>query len=420
MVDLASIRNASFSLTPTGYNPEEVDRFLNDLADNGLESANPAAIRNASFSLTPTGYNPEEVDHYLVDIADQLEDDSQPAAQATYEPEAAEAQEQVEPSEETTEDEHETVEEPVAEVEDEPSMTTRSRPPRSAEPEHEFAPHVAIEEEPSPSPPTRTPRPRPRGARPAEAEAPDAEAEPEAEDDSAVSGTSPRRPLRGARDRPRCVEAPVGARRRRQRPRDRRWPNAPTTSWTRWATSAEEAIRALQSFVTNELAAVRTASTPGGGGHPPRAGTPDRGGRERSRRAPGANPRPRRPHPAEREGRGRAHPHARRSGGESKREAFERELAERETQAERRANQILDEAEQRRHEADELYASASQAQAHMLASFEQARAALIDAAERGPSSPTVTRFEVATSDSTRDSEQHPSSGEQTDATDAAA
>jgi DivIVA domain-containing protein len=33
MVDLASIRNASFTLTPTGYNPEEVDQFLADLAD---------------------------------------------------------------------------------------------------------------------------------------------------------------------------------------------------------------------------------------------------------------------------------------------------------------------------------------------------------------------------------------------------
>ena len=28
MIDLASIRNASFSLTPTGYSPEEVDQFL--------------------------------------------------------------------------------------------------------------------------------------------------------------------------------------------------------------------------------------------------------------------------------------------------------------------------------------------------------------------------------------------------------
>jgi DivIVA domain-containing protein len=44
MIDLASIRNASFTLTPTGYNPEEVDRFLADLADELAEglSAVPA------------------------------------------------------------------------------------------------------------------------------------------------------------------------------------------------------------------------------------------------------------------------------------------------------------------------------------------------------------------------------------------
>jgi DivIVA domain-containing protein len=44
MIDLASIRNASFSLTPTGYNPEEVDRFLADLADQlaaGLSTVTP-------------------------------------------------------------------------------------------------------------------------------------------------------------------------------------------------------------------------------------------------------------------------------------------------------------------------------------------------------------------------------------------
>lgn len=44
MIDLASIRNASFSLTPTGYNPEEVDRFLADLSDQlaaGLSSVTP-------------------------------------------------------------------------------------------------------------------------------------------------------------------------------------------------------------------------------------------------------------------------------------------------------------------------------------------------------------------------------------------
>jgi DivIVA domain-containing protein len=50
MIDLASIRNASFTLTPTGYNPEEVDRFLADLADQ-LE-AQPISIE-AAHASTP-------------------------------------------------------------------------------------------------------------------------------------------------------------------------------------------------------------------------------------------------------------------------------------------------------------------------------------------------------------------------------
>src|SRR3954463_8975359 len=72
MIDPASIRTASFSLTPTGYNPEEVDRFLAELADATPGSIDLAELRNASFSLTPTGYNPEEGDQFLGSIADQL------------------------------------------------------------------------------------------------------------------------------------------------------------------------------------------------------------------------------------------------------------------------------------------------------------------------------------------------------------
>jgi DivIVA domain-containing protein len=49
MIDLASIRNASFTLTPTGYNPEEVDRFLADLADQ-LE-AQPVSIEPRPVSV---------------------------------------------------------------------------------------------------------------------------------------------------------------------------------------------------------------------------------------------------------------------------------------------------------------------------------------------------------------------------------
>ena len=51
MIDLASIRNDSFTLTPTRYNPEEVDRFLADLADQ-LE-AQPISIEAAPAAATP-------------------------------------------------------------------------------------------------------------------------------------------------------------------------------------------------------------------------------------------------------------------------------------------------------------------------------------------------------------------------------
>ena len=62
MIDLASIRNASFTLTPTGYNPEEVDRFLSDLADQLAESlSEPAAPQyepNPQFDIKPA-HQPE-------------------------------------------------------------------------------------------------------------------------------------------------------------------------------------------------------------------------------------------------------------------------------------------------------------------------------------------------------------------------
>ena len=71
-------------------------------------------------------------------------------------------------------------------------------------------------------------------------------------------------------------------------------------------------------------------------------------------------------------------------------------LAEREAQAEARAAEILSEAESTRREADELLATASQAQAQMLASFEQARTSLIQAAERtGNLTTTVHSVDVS-------------------------
>jgi DivIVA domain-containing protein len=53
MIDLASIRNASFTLTPTGYNPEEVDQFLADLADQLAELPTAAAAPAAVVSEEP-------------------------------------------------------------------------------------------------------------------------------------------------------------------------------------------------------------------------------------------------------------------------------------------------------------------------------------------------------------------------------
>jgi DivIVA domain-containing protein len=67
MIDLASIRNASFTLTPTGYNPEEVDRFLADLADQLAESldaapAAPGYEAQPQFAAAPEPqYLPEPV-----------------------------------------------------------------------------------------------------------------------------------------------------------------------------------------------------------------------------------------------------------------------------------------------------------------------------------------------------------------------
>jgi DivIVA domain-containing protein len=72
MIDLASIRNASFTLTPTGYNPEEVDRFLADLADQLAESlsapAAPGFEQAAEYEPNP---------HF--DVAPEPEPQPQPA-----------------------------------------------------------------------------------------------------------------------------------------------------------------------------------------------------------------------------------------------------------------------------------------------------------------------------------------------------
>jgi DivIVA domain-containing protein len=81
MIDLASIRNASFTLTPTGYNPEEVDRFLADLADQlaaGVEAtpAAPAAEPNPRLDVAP---EPEYIPEPVYEVEAPAVTDREPA-----------------------------------------------------------------------------------------------------------------------------------------------------------------------------------------------------------------------------------------------------------------------------------------------------------------------------------------------------
>lgn len=74
MFDLASIRNASFTLTPTGYNPEEVDQFLADLADQ-------LAAEVAAAPVVEPAVEPLEVDQPAADPPSRpptIDDLSQP------------------------------------------------------------------------------------------------------------------------------------------------------------------------------------------------------------------------------------------------------------------------------------------------------------------------------------------------------
>jgi DivIVA domain-containing protein len=348
MVDPASIRNASFSLTPTGYNPEEVDRYLAELAD-GIATADAFDVRNASFSLTPTGYNPEEVDEYLSQIADALSGPG-PAPAAVEEPaapqtaeflpapeppavaaappawEAAEAIEAGQPAEPA-------IAEPAAE------LTGPVTPAEFVEPEPVAAQPAAV---------AAVPEPAVRNIEPAAAEAP---VEP------AVSGV-PAEPVPAV------------------------FTTRPDADLNGLAGAVESTIAALQRFVENELAAVREATT----------AEVDAIYRERQRLIDEAVETGRQHLDGVRAHADRLLAEANRDRQQARealaseigeqRRRFEAELSERRTDIEREAQQILSEAEQIRREAEELRDTAAQAQAHMLASFEHARSALIDAAQR--------------------------------------
>ena len=73
MLNHESIRNASFSLLPTGYNPEEVDAALHLLAERLASGEDCAGLASdASFPVTDVGYAPNEVDEFFASVAAQM------------------------------------------------------------------------------------------------------------------------------------------------------------------------------------------------------------------------------------------------------------------------------------------------------------------------------------------------------------
>jgi DivIVA domain-containing protein len=68
-----SIRNASFSLLPTGYNPEEVDAALHLIAERLVSGESCAGLASdTSFEVTDVGYAPSEVEEFFANVAAEI------------------------------------------------------------------------------------------------------------------------------------------------------------------------------------------------------------------------------------------------------------------------------------------------------------------------------------------------------------
>src|SRR5436190_2886239 len=95
-----SIRNASFSLLPTGYNPEEVDAALHLIAERLASGEDCAGLASdASFPVTDVGYAPNEVDEFFASVAAQITENvgDAPAAESATVDVADEADSPAEP-----------------------------------------------------------------------------------------------------------------------------------------------------------------------------------------------------------------------------------------------------------------------------------------------------------------------------------
>jgi DivIVA domain-containing protein len=72
VLDPESIRNASFSLMPTGYNPEQVDDALNLIAERLVAGDGSAdLVGRVSFEVVDVGYAKPEVDHFFAELAEE-------------------------------------------------------------------------------------------------------------------------------------------------------------------------------------------------------------------------------------------------------------------------------------------------------------------------------------------------------------
>jgi DivIVA domain-containing protein len=95
-----TIRNASFSLMPTGYNPEEVDAALNAVAER-IAGDQPLdeLVSVTRFAVTDVGYAQGEVDAFFAELAAEptTPDDAVPTTETAVQPDVqADAPEQIE------------------------------------------------------------------------------------------------------------------------------------------------------------------------------------------------------------------------------------------------------------------------------------------------------------------------------------
>jgi DivIVA domain-containing protein len=119
-----NIRNASFSLLPTGYNPEQVDAALNAVAEQLAAGEDIGElISTASFQATDVGYAPAEVDAFFSGIAAEAARQTSDAApaEAPAEDEPAE-DEPAEAYDQPAEDEQDEQSEPAGEIEDDAEL----------------------------------------------------------------------------------------------------------------------------------------------------------------------------------------------------------------------------------------------------------------------------------------------------------